>query len=574
VTAVTETDKFRTTQSYVVPGCRLWQSLAARGGNAMAEGSVGEGNKYWAFLSYSHEDAAFARRLHRRLEGFTLPRRLVRGAVPHRLTPIFRDREELSASGDLSHEVQNALSQARALIVVCSPAAASSRWVAREIELFRTLHPGGPVLAAIRIGNPPACFPRSMLKTSAPGDMIEPLAADFRDGRDGEHLGLLKLVACIAGIGLDEIVQRDAHRRNQRVTAVTAGALLVALFMSLAALLAINARNEAERQRGEAEGLVEYMLTDLRDRLKGVGRLDVMTAVNQRALKYYGDQDIKKLPADSLERRARLFHAMGADDQARGDAAAALSEFREARRTTAALLAEAPNDPERIFDQAQSEFYFGEVDYEQGRLKAALPSFLAYKVLADRMVAIAPKNTKYRREAGYAESNLCTIAVKNGDLNRALLHCSSALKQTQEAASHPDRENRNADALKAMADDVMNCLGNMADAYRLNHDTVRARAERNAEQKILDRQMTADPRDMDLVDTWIALQIAFAELDSDEGHTAAAMLRMTSTKARAEALYRFDPINTRSRKQRDFIEQELNRLRTKQQYKGNEHEEQ
>ena len=62
----------------------------------MGEGR-GEDAKYWAFVSYSHKDAAFGRRLHRRLEGYVLPRRLVgrataRGAVPRKLAPVFRDR--------------------------------------------------------------------------------------------------------------------------------------------------------------------------------------------------------------------------------------------------------------------------------------------------------------------------------------------------------------------------------------------------------------------------------------------------------------------------------------------------
>jgi hypothetical protein len=48
--------------------------------------------------------------------------------------------------------------------------------------------------------------------------------------------------------------------------------------MGVLTAAALNARFEAERQRGEAEGRVGFMLTDLRHELKGFGRLDVMKA--------------------------------------------------------------------------------------------------------------------------------------------------------------------------------------------------------------------------------------------------------------------------------------------------------
>lgn len=47
------------------------------------------------------------------------------GPAPRRLTPIFRDRSDLSAAGDLSGEL-GALRDSLFLIVVCSPAAAKS----------------------------------------------------------------------------------------------------------------------------------------------------------------------------------------------------------------------------------------------------------------------------------------------------------------------------------------------------------------------------------------------------------------------------------------------------------------
>lgn len=59
---------------------------------------------YRAFISYSHKDKDLAQRLHRDVESYRIPSKLVGrvtgvGKVPRRLRPIFRDREELPASG-------------------------------------------------------------------------------------------------------------------------------------------------------------------------------------------------------------------------------------------------------------------------------------------------------------------------------------------------------------------------------------------------------------------------------------------------------------------------------------------
>lgn len=524
--------------------------------------------RYWAFISYSHRDAAFGWRLHRRLENYALPRRLVgretaQGAVPKKLAPIFRDREELPAAHDLSTEVRAALKASRSLIVVCSPSAAASQWVGREIEVFRELHPDRPILAAVRDGEPQDCFPEALHGIGADGTPIEPLAADFRRGRDGEQLGLLKLVAGIIGLGLDELIQRDAHRRNQRVTAVTAAALAGMIVMGVLTGYALNARSEADRQRAEAEGLVEYMLTDLRDRLKGVGRLDVMTAVNERALKYYSDQELAKLPVDSLERRARIFHAIGDDDETRGDHDAALAAFREAARTTAALLSDAPDDPDRIFNHAQSEFYFGYVDFNRERFAAAKPAFLEYRRLAAELVKAAPNNPTYRKEAGYAEGTLCSIAEqKPYDPAAALQHCAAALNQMEEAARLSNSQHGDTAEKKKIDDDLMNRHAWLAEAYLENHDLAHAKSERMTEAAMVDRAMIADPQNMDLKDTWVAVQLALARLDAESRDAATAKLRLTRVLELVNSMVYFDPRNQRWREQKAYTESQLASLRT------------
>src|SRR4051812_12431155 len=73
-----------------------------------------EGYKYWAFISYCHEDLASASWLRETLETYAFPTALVgevadRGRVPPRLHPVFQDRDELGGASDLNLELTNAL---------------------------------------------------------------------------------------------------------------------------------------------------------------------------------------------------------------------------------------------------------------------------------------------------------------------------------------------------------------------------------------------------------------------------------------------------------------------------------
>ena len=109
--------------------------------------------RYRAFISYCRADAACAEWLHRALERYRIPVQLRRShAVPAGLFPIFRDREEFAAAGDLHAGIIDALGRSDALIVICSPHAAVSRWVDEEVRCFRRLAPDRPVLVLIVAG--------------------------------------------------------------------------------------------------------------------------------------------------------------------------------------------------------------------------------------------------------------------------------------------------------------------------------------------------------------------------------------------------------------------------------------
>jgi tetratricopeptide (TPR) repeat protein len=508
----------------------------------MVEKSAGE-FRYWAFLSYSHKDATAARTLHRRLETYRIPARLAGtstalGRVPDRLWPIFRDRDELPAATDLSETVRRALDHSGALIILCSPEAAHSLWVAEEIRTFRALHPERPILAAILSGSPPDCFPGELRRVDAHGESHEPLATDLRPGGDGAQPGLLKLVAGITGLGLDDLVQRDAARRIRRVTAVTVGALVAMLMMAALTVIALNARAEAERQRAEAEGLVEFMLTDLRERLRGVGRLDVLAAVNQRALAHYSRQgDLRRLPADALSRRARILHAIGEDYLARQRFQNARNAFRQAAETTGEQLRRDPGNPDRIFDQSQSEFWLGRIDYDQAHFQEARPAFERYRRLTERLVVKNPSNPLWLQEAGYAAGNLCSIALGDPvDSAAAVRLCGAAVRRMEQVAILRTND-------PGATVDLANRYGWMVDALDANGQWDVARRYRSRHEALVQRLIRSDPRNLDYRDIWMRSQFGFGRLLLEHGEEEEARRRFADAAATARLLCHRDPHN-------------------------------
>ena len=395
--------------------------------------------RYMAFLSYSHHDEATADWLHESLEQFRVPPRLVgqltdMGAVPRRLTPIFRDRHELAAAGDLGEEIEEAVAGARFLIVLCSPAAARSKWINEEIICFKRLHDDDRILAAIIEGEPFAsdiggreaeeCFPPALRvqydrRGRATAQRAEPLAADLRDSGDGRRLGLLKIAAGMLGVGLDALVQREAHRRQRRMSLIAAGSVAGMLMASGLAYTAVQARDEARDQRREAEGLVGFMLGDLRQKLEPVGRLDVLDAVGARALKYFEKQDKTSLSDEALAQRSKALTLMGEIAASRGDLDGALRRYREALAGTQEALRRFPDDPQRMFDHAQSVYWLGSVAMRRGQISEAAIQFREYRRLADAMIAADPDNPRWRLEGVYASTNLGSVELEQARYSNA-----------------------------------------------------------------------------------------------------------------------------------------------------------
>ena len=147
------------------------------------------------------------------------------------------------------------------------------------------------------------------------------------------------------------------HRAAVTVAALAATALIAIGALSLRQIfaerdrvrdqgrVAEQARRIADEQRAAAQQLVEFMLSELRDKLEGVNRLDLLYGAGEAVRDYYtATAAVEPLDAAARRRRAAALAVLARIAEARGDGVAARRYRDEALALREQLVAAAPGD--------------------------------------------------------------------------------------------------------------------------------------------------------------------------------------------------------------------------------------
>ena len=186
---------------------------------------------YNAFISYKHAplDSKVAEHVQRSLEHFVIPAKIKKKTGRKKIERIFRDKDELPITSDLTDTISNALEKAEYLIVICSPNTKQSMWVKREIQFFLKNHTKRQVLTVLAEGEPQDVIPEELLTeertitneigmpytVSVP---IEPLSCDYRmPFKKAKKEELPRLASALIGCSYDELVRRQRAYRMRRM---------------------------------------------------------------------------------------------------------------------------------------------------------------------------------------------------------------------------------------------------------------------------------------------------------------------------------------------------------------------
>lgn len=412
--------------------------------------------KYLGFISYSHADTRVATRLHRWLESYRVPKRLVGrstpfGPVPRRLHPVFRDREELPTSADLGSQIQAALAESATLIVVCSPRAAASRWVNEEILAFKRLGRHNRILCLIVDGEPNAtdkpgraeegCFPPALrFQLGADGQLTtipaEPIAADLRPGKDGQRDAFLKLAAGVAAVGFDELRQRELQRQVRRwirISIASAALLLLTIGLTVFAVVsrseAIAQREIAREQRSRAQknfrtarASVDRFLTRVSEEelFRTNGMQPLQKKLLEDALEYYRQflRDQDQNPEVRAE-TAAAYERVGNVTDLIGDRQEALAAYRQSIAIWEELVREGTGEDDFRLELSSCLADMGTVLWHLGRAREALDSLERALALADDLIKANPGEEKFAEHWKIIVLNLGPYQKELGEIATA-----------------------------------------------------------------------------------------------------------------------------------------------------------
>lgn len=374
--------------------------------------------RYRAYISYSHADERWAAWLQRALESYRVPGRLISrsegGPLPRRISPVFRDREDLSSAHSLTDSLVDALRASEALIVICSPSAAASKWVNEEVKQFQALGRASRVFCMIVDGDPAvavgpgSCFPPALFAGVQDAD-AEPLAADPRAFADGKNLAKLKLIAGLLGVRLDELRQRDLRRKRRWQAS---GALAIAAALALAAI-AVTSRIAQHQEREKAEQMANFIV-DLGEDLKSELDLESLGRISERAMEYLQDLDPMKLSPETSMRVGLALRQVGIVNLQQGKFDESLAAFEQSRQLFRDLHEKYPDRQDMLFEVGQAEFYVGDGYREQGFADLTWEHWSNYYDISRALFDSDPVDPRRLLELSYATGNLITLRIRSG----------------------------------------------------------------------------------------------------------------------------------------------------------------
>ncbi|PWT86148.1 MAG: hypothetical protein C5B58_01890 [Acidobacteria bacterium] len=244
--------------------------------------------------------------------------------------------------------------------------------------------------------------------------------------------------------------QKRRHRIRERIrygvmAGITAATIVAIIFgivsyrqyrrAERAKIAADQAAKRATLTRDEAQKLINFMAVDLRDKLKPIGRLDLLNDVNQRVLDYYASLGSDRNNPEILSRWSVALANSGDIQKDRGDLPDALASYSDSLRIREQLALQNPNKDDWQRNWVLGVASVANVLYLQGNSSAALERYQTALKILQSLLKRQSGNVELLHDLSGIKESIGTVLENRGDLTAALQSYQDCLAIRQQLKS-------------------------------------------------------------------------------------------------------------------------------------------
>lgn len=218
---------------------------------------------------------------------------------------------------------------------------------------------------------------------------------------------------------LIRLSDRRALLRERVRLGVMSVIVLLALLATGLGLSATNARRLAEQRGVEAEGLMGYMLGDFADKLRPLGKLDLLDSVSAKALEYLNRQSQDDAGKVALNQRAKALQVIGEVSRSSGGHKKGLEALETANAILLQQLKKMPGDTDVLKNLGVNAYWMGQINKDSNDWPEAERHWNDYLSYSKQLNRLEPAKVEWWVEESYAHNNLGSLATKLGNTERA-----------------------------------------------------------------------------------------------------------------------------------------------------------
>jgi serine/threonine protein kinase/tetratricopeptide (TPR) repeat protein len=308
------------------------------------------------------------------------------------------------------------------------------------------------------------------------------------------------------------------------------------------------ARLIADTRRVAAETLIDSMLSDVKERLTQIGRLDLLANLGGQIRDYYATLETIPggMPPGDVDRMATAVELVGRAERDSGDTDRALKTWSDARTQIATLVGDDTTKETRGARAmvARLDYQIATIYQGRGKAAAAITSYTKAKTEFGSLLGEAPLDRQILLHSADNHDRLGDLLRNDGKIDQAFDEYSEAKSQRERAATQATT--RRSDEVLALSTSHLK-LGSV---YQARGDSATSLAEYRAALRLRETLLETEPDNVELQERVLDVQDTLAELQRQIGDDRSAIETYQRSLPVIDAMIRRDPTNTAWKRQR------------------------